>query len=99
MNKKFFSLTLITVLFSGFVAAQTDDSVTIRNISNEILANGTAYENLRYLCKRVGPRLSGSPQAQMAVEATYKMLKDARVDTVYLQPCMVPLSMGTAPRL
>lgn len=90
MYKKFFSLALITVSLSGFVTAQTDDSVTIRKISNEILANGTAYENLRYLCKQVGPRLSGSPQAQMAVEATYKMLKDAGADTVYLQPCMVP---------
>ena len=90
MNKKLFSLSIIAVLFSGFVTAQTDDSATIRKISNEILSNGTAYENLRYLCKQVGPRLSGSPQAQLAVEATFKMLIDAGADTVYLQPCMVP---------
>ncbi len=90
MYKKFFSLTLVAVFLSGLVAAQADDSAIIRRISNEILANGTAYENLRYLCKQIGPRLSGSPQAQMAVEATYKMLKDAGADTVYLQPCMVP---------
>ncbi len=90
MNKKLFPLTCIAVLLSGLVAAQTDDSVTIRKISNEVLSNGTAYENLRYLCKQVGPRLSGSAQAQKAVEATYKMLKDAGADTVYLQPCMVP---------
>ncbi len=90
MNKKFFYITVFAVLVSGFVSAQSDDSLTIRNISNEILANGTAYENLRYLCKQVGPRLSGSPQAQKAVEATFKMLKDAGADTVYLQPCMVP---------
>lgn len=90
MKKKFFPLTVIAVLFSGIINAQTDDSIAFRNISNEILANGTAYENLRYLCKKVGPRLSGSPQAQMAVEATFKMLKDAGADSVYLQPCMVP---------
>jgi hypothetical protein len=30
------------------------------------------------------------PQAQKAVEATARMLKDAGADTVYLQPCMVP---------
>ncbi|MEP7236854.1 MAG: M20/M25/M40 family metallo-hydrolase [Ferruginibacter sp.] len=90
MNKKLFPLTVIAVFLSGLVSAQSDDSVTIRKISNEILSNGAAYENLRYLCKQVGPRLSGSPQAQMAVEATYKMLKDAGADTVYLQPCMVP---------
>lgn len=90
MRTKFLPITAIAVLLSGFVAAQTGDSLAIRKISNEILANGTAYENLRYLCKQVGPRLSGSPQAQQAVEATFKMLKDAGADTVYLQPCMVP---------
>lgn len=90
MSKKFFSVILLIFLLPVFLVAQVEDSLTIRKISNEILANGTAYENLRYLCKQVGPRLSGSPQAQMAVEATYKMLKDAGADTVYLQPCMVP---------
>ena len=90
MNKKFFFLALFAVLFPGFVSAQSDDSINIRKISNEILANATAYENLRFLCKQVGPRLSGSPQAQKAVEATFKMLMDAGADTVYLQPCMVP---------
>lgn len=90
MNKKFFPVTLLILLSGGFVAAQNDDSVTIKGISDEILANGTAYENLRYLCKKIGPRLSGSPQAQQSVEATRNMLKDAGADTVYLQPCMVP---------
>jgi hypothetical protein len=51
---------------------------------------GSAYENLRFLCKKVGARLTGSPNAQKAVEATAKMLKDAGADTVYMQPCIVP---------
>src|SRR4051812_44268419 len=54
------------------------------------MINGKAYDNLRYLCKQIGPRLSGSPQAQKAVQATAKMLKEAGADTVYMQPCMVP---------
>ncbi len=70
--------------------AQSDDSTTIRKIADEVLSNGKAYENLRVLCKQIGPRLSGSPQAQKAVEATARMLKEAGADTVYLQPCMVP---------
>ena len=90
MKKKFSCLMVTSVFLTGVVFAQSDDSINIRKISNEVLTNGTAYENLRYLCKQVGPRLSGSPQAQMAVEATYKMLKDAGADTVYMQPCMVP---------
>ena len=84
-------LLLFPLIFAGIiVVAQTTDSVTIKKISDEILSNGKAYENLRFLCKKIGPRLSGSPQAQKAVEATIKMLKDAGADTVYLQACMVP---------
>lgn len=70
--------------------AQTEDSITIKKISDEVLTNGKAYENLRFLCKKIGQRLSGSPSAQKAVEATFKMLKAAGADTVYLQQCMVP---------
>ncbi len=70
--------------------AQPADSVKIKRIVDEVMTNGKAYENLRYLCKTVGPRLSGSPQAQQSVEATARMLKEAGADTVYLQPCMVP---------
>lgn len=77
-------------LFSITSGAQTTDSVIIKKLSDEILTNGTAYDNLRFLCKKIGPRLSGSPQAQKAIEATAKMLKVAGADTVYLQPCMVP---------
>ncbi len=90
MSKKIFFLAAWLLILAGAASAQNDDSVTIRKIANEIMAKGTAYENLRYLCKKVGPRLSGSAQAQKAVEATFQMLKDAGADTVYLQPCMVP---------
>lgn len=67
-----------------------NDSAMLRQLADEIMLRSTAYENLRFLCKQVGPRLSGSPQAQKAVEATARMLKEAGADTVYLQPCMVP---------
>ena len=73
-----------------FCTAQTEDSIIIKKIAAEVLTNGRAYENLRFLCKKIGPRLTGSPQAQKAVEATARMLKEAGADTVYLQPCMVP---------
>ena len=71
-------------------SAQNDDSLAIKKIANDILVNGKAYENLRRLCKGIGPRLSGSIQAQKAVEATAQMLRDSGADTVYFQPCMVP---------
>jgi carboxypeptidase Q len=66
------------------------DSLVIKKISDEIMTNSYAYENLRFLCKKIGHRLSGSANAEKAVMATKKMLKDAGADTVYLQPCMVP---------
>ncbi len=81
---------LITLLVPVAAFAQPNDSAVIRNMATYILQKGNAYENLRYLCKQIGPRLSGSANAQKAVEATSRMLKEAGADTVYLQPCMVP---------
>ena len=86
------SFLLFLVLLGNMATnAQTNqDSLFIKKISDEIFMNGKAYSNLRYLCKQVGPRLSGSTGASLAVEQTARMLKEAGADTVYLQPCMVP---------
>ena len=89
MVKKVF-LSFSAFLFSLAMMGQNDDTLTIRKIANEVLNNGKAYQNLRFLCKKIGPRLSGSVNAQKAVEATVRMLKEAGADTVYLQSCMVP---------
>jgi Zn-dependent M28 family amino/carboxypeptidase len=89
MITKFISVASLS-LFAGILNAQSTDSATIRKIVNEVLVNAAAYDNLRYICKKIGPRLSGSANAQKAVNATVTMLKAAGADTVYLQPCMVP---------
>ena len=70
--------------------AQQNDEFVVKQIAREVMKNSTAYENLRFLTKNIGHRLSGSPGAQKAVEATARMLKAAGADTVFLQPCMVP---------
>ena len=70
--------------------AQECDNVMIRRISDFILTKGKAYENLRVLCKDIGPRLSGSAGAARAVTETFRMMKDMGADTVYLQEVMVP---------
>ena len=88
MNRKIYSLGLCLGMAAAAVAQ--NDAAKLKQLSDEIMLHSTAYENLRYLCKQVGPRLSGSPQAQKSVEATARMLKEAGADTVYLQPCMVP---------
>ena len=83
-------ILVLASLLSLVATAQKEDSIAFKKIADNILIHGTAYENLRHICKKIGPRLSGSAQAQKAVEATAKMLRDAGADTVYLQPCMVP---------
>jgi len=85
-------IILAALLLSSYltVPAQQEDSLAIRRIADDILKNGKAYDNLFYLCKKIGARLSGSANAQKAVDATMRMLKEAGADTVYLQPCLVP---------
>ncbi|MEO6584473.1 MAG: M20/M25/M40 family metallo-hydrolase [Ferruginibacter sp.] len=85
---KFFFLA-VCLFFSDAAFTQSSDSAVIKTIADEVMLRSQAYENLRFLCKKIGPRLSGSANAEKAVMATAKMLKAAGADTVYLQPCMV----------
>ncbi|HEX5113246.1 MAG TPA: M20/M25/M40 family metallo-hydrolase, partial [Saprospiraceae bacterium] len=48
-----------------------------------------AYQWLTTLCKDIGHRLSGSPQAEQAVEWAKKTMDTFGLDQVYLQPAMV----------
>ena len=57
-------LSALAILLSAATIAMAQDSLTIRKIYDEALVNGKSYENLRYLCKNIGARLSGSPNAQ-----------------------------------
>ena len=90
MKKKLFTALLVLIFGASNSPAQNADSLMIRNMANEILTQGTAYKNLEFICKKIGPRLSGSANAAKAIQATTAMLKEAGADTVYLQPCMVP---------
>ncbi|MFN3382509.1 MAG: peptidase M28 family protein, partial [Runella zeae] len=67
MKKSIFFLLLVS---STTFAQTSEDSLMIRKIYDEVLSNGQAYEWLRYLCKQIGPRLSGSVGAQKAVVYT-----------------------------
>lgn len=81
---------IILLLFAFGAKAQNRDSLFIRKVYNEALSNGQAYQNLRFLCKNIGPRLSGSVGAQKAVEYTQKLMKDYGFENVVLQDVMVP---------
>jgi Zn-dependent M28 family amino/carboxypeptidase len=68
----------------------TTDSVTIKKIYDNALTSYKSYEDLRYLTKNIGARLSGSPQAAAAVEWSRQVMERMDLDTVYLQEVMVP---------
>jgi hypothetical protein len=84
---KFLALAALLPMFS---LAQTEDSVFIKRIANDILINGKGYDQLRYLTKEIGGRLAGSPQMVQAEQWGLATLKASGADTAYLQQCMVP---------
>ena len=91
--KKKILISLIAIFASGFlhsVSAQVADSIVIKKISDEIFVSGQCYKNEEYLCKKIGARLTGSANAQKAVEWTRDLMKSYGFDTVYLQDVMVP---------
>jgi len=70
--------------------SQISDEAQIKSIYDTALTEGQAYDWLRHLSNQIGGRLSGSIQAQQAVEYTKKELEALGLDRVWLQPVMVP---------
>lgn len=85
-------VTIIFLLFAltGRSINNENDSLQIRAIYDEVLVDGQAYSNLNYLCKNIGNRISGSSNAQKAVDWSYKLMQEYGFDTVWLQEIMVP---------
>ncbi len=83
---------LIVFTFPFFAVAQnnTDDSFFIHKIAVNILSSDASYNNLHYLTKNIGGRLSGSPQMYLAEQWGAQILKTSGVDNVQMQECMVP---------
>ncbi len=81
---------LLTILgLSVQIGAQTDAEM-IKKIYDESLTNGKSYAWLDHLSNQIGGRLSGSLNAQRAVEYTKAELDSLGLDRVWLQPVMVP---------
>jgi len=90
MMKFFKTILFASIFILFFQTSKAQDSVMLRKIYDEALVKGQCYENLRYLCKQVGPRLSGSANAQKAVDWGKKLMDSYGFDKVFLQECMVP---------
>lgn len=79
-------------IFIGFSLSANgqSDSIQLRKIYDEALLHGEGYENLKYLCKEIGHRLSGSEGAEKAVQWSKELMLSYNLDTVWLEPVMVP---------
>ena len=70
--------------------SQNLDSIMIKKIFDHTLSRGEAYKNLEFLCKKIGPRLSGSHGAKKAVDFTKTKMESYRFNNVVLQDVKVP---------
>ncbi|HET8735771.1 MAG TPA: M20/M25/M40 family metallo-hydrolase [Pricia sp.] len=97
MRKATLWLTLLCIVWQGYAqedaaqdATQNEDARQIQKIFDAALTEGKAYDWLNFLSNQIGGRLSGSVQAQQAVEYTRKQMESLGLDRVWLQPVMVP---------
>jgi len=80
----------MALLFTGLAQAQSNDSLFIRKLADEILLRSQAYENLRVLTKNIGPRLAGSSGMVKAEKWGLAAMQAAGADKAWMQECMVP---------
>lgn len=88
INSKLLFCVLVSLWFIK-LPAQNQDSLMVRRIYDFYLTQSKCYENLSDLTSKIGGRLSGSPQAEQAVQWAKRAMYEAGADTVILQPCMV----------
>ena len=74
----------------NFSPQEIIDSTNIKSLFNSVLKDGKSYEWLRDLTQNIGGRLSGSPEAAKAVVWGEKLMNAIGLDSVWLQPVMVP---------
>lgn len=85
-----FLVGILCFIQAKISAQGNSDSLVIRKIFNEALTNSRCYDDLRVLCKRIPPRLSGSVGAAKAVVFAQSIFKEEKFDRVFLQQMMVP---------
>lgn len=89
---KYTLIKILPLFLGGILFAQnSQDSLQFRKIADEILVNGTAYENLRDLTQNIGHRLSGSAAYEKSVDWAVLQLKNAGADKVWKEEVMIPV--------
>ena len=74
----------------GQSTSDSNDSLWIRHLYDDVLLNGEAYDNLRTLTKDIGHRLSGSESAENAMQWGADVMRAYGADEVRIMPVMVP---------
>ena len=87
---KKFTLFILLFLVCFSQAQQQRDSLMLKSIYRTALLNGHAYDWLDHLTNQIGGRLSGSLNAERAVEWSKEELEKLQLDRVWLQPVLVP---------
>src|SRR6185295_9590109 len=93
-------LPVILAVLSGQLTAQEGETrpaytyppaliAEMRQLQNEALASDYAYVQLAHLCNNIGPRLSGSPQANHAAQYVAGEMRRLGLN-VELEKVMVP---------
>ena len=89
---KYSIIKILPLFLGGILFSQNAvDSIQFKNISDEILVNGTAYENLRDLTQNIGHRLSGSAAYEKSTDWAGQKLKEAGADKIWKEEVMVPV--------
>jgi hypothetical protein len=96
LNKKiekigcFLPFLAMAISAAAQAPSSDEDAFYIKNIYTKTLTEGRAYDWLRDLCAKAPGRISGSAEAAAGVIFTKQVLDSLGLDTVYLQPCIVP---------
>ena len=82
---------LITTLTVGALGAEPEalPIATLEQIQTAALQSDYGYTRLDYLCNKIGPRMSGSPQAAAAVQYVAEQFRELGLE-VSLEPVSVP---------
>jgi hypothetical protein len=84
------SLFAAMILFSATAPGQAAYDSLALNLFKMSLGSGKSFEALTELTTSIGHRISGSRQAEQAVQWTKKKMEEFGLENVHLEPVMVP---------
>jgi carboxypeptidase Q len=90
MNPARCLLLCLTAVSLGAQSSPEGLGATSERLRTEAFRTHGAYEDLAWLCDRIGNRLSGSPQLDVAIAWAQARLKAAGLVNVHAEPVMVP---------